>query len=353
MGKLEETIKKIKPIRSELAAPTQKRLDNLTKPQGSLGVLEDLAKQIVCVTGKETPAIKNKLVLVMAGDHGIVKEGVSAYPQEVTPQMVANFLHGGAGINVLARHVGARIKVVDLGVARDLESHPELVGKKIGYGTANMLKGPAMSKAQAMSSLEAGIAVVEEELPAGIDLMGVGEMGIGNTTSSSAIVALVTGEAVAGVTGRGTGLDDEQLKNKIKIIEEVLKINKPDPRDGIDILAKIGGFEIGGMAGAMIAGAANNIPVMIDGFISGAAALIAVKIEPKVKAYLIASHCSVEIGHKAALKWLGLKPLFDLNLRLGEGTGAALGIGLAEASVKILTEMATFDSAGVSKKESE
>lgn len=349
MKKLEATIKKIEPLSSQLSERTQRRLDNLTKPLGSLGRLEELAKLIVCITGQEEPKLKQKAIIVMAGDHGVVAEGVSAYPQEVTSQMVYNFLRGGAGINVLARQVGARVIVVDMGVAAELRSHPELVNKKVAYGTKNMVKGPAMTREEAIRSVEAGIEVVEEELGKGIDIIGTGDMGIGNTTPSSAIVAAVTGEEVAKVTGRGTGIDEEKLKNKIKIIEKVLEVNQPDPEDGIDILAKIGGFEIGGMAGIMIASAANRIPVLIDGFISGAAALIAVKLEPRIKDYLIASHCSVEIGHLIALKWLGLKPLFDFDLRLGEGTGAAIGISIVEASVRILTEMATFGEAGVSE----
>ncbi|OGB88287.1 nicotinate-nucleotide--dimethylbenzimidazole phosphoribosyltransferase [candidate division WOR-1 bacterium RIFCSPLOWO2_02_FULL_46_20] len=349
MKKLEAIMEKIKPIRIELAEPTQKRLDNLTKPRGSLGRLEELAKQIVCITGREEPKIKHKIIITMAGDHGVVEEGVSAYPQEVTPQMVYNFLRGGAGINVLARHVGARVVVVDMGVAGDLDPQPELINKKVAYGTKNMVTGPAMTREQAIQSIEAGIEVVEEELKNGVDIIGTGDMGIGNTTPSSAIVAAITGADVAKVTGRGTGIDDENLKKKIKAIEKALEVNKPKAEDGIDVLAKVGGFEIGGMAGVMLASAANRIPVFIDGFISGAAALVAVKLEPKVKDYLIASHCSVEAGHIITLEWMGLKPLLDFNLRLGEGTGAALGISIAEAGIRILTEMATFGDAGVSE----
>ncbi|KAF0134974.1 MAG: nicotinate-nucleotide--dimethylbenzimidazole phosphoribosyltransferase [Candidatus Saganbacteria bacterium] len=349
MKKLEAAIKKIEPINTRLLEQTQKKLDNLTKPRGSLGRLEELAKQVVCITGMEEPKIKNKVIITMAGDHGVVKEGISAYPQEVTPQMVYNFLRGGAGINVLARHVGARIKVVDIGVAAGLDPNPELINKKIARGTKNMANGPAMTREEAIKSIEAGIEVVEEELKAGIDIIGTGDMGIGNTTPSSAIAAVITGEEVVRVTGRGTGIDDNKFKNKVKVIEAALQVNNPNPKDGIDVLAKVGGFEIGGIAGVIIASAANHIPIMIDGFISGAAALIAVKLEPKIKDYLIASHCSVEIGHRIILEYMGLKPLFDFNLRLGEGTGAALGISIVEAGVKILTEMATFESAGVSE----
>jgi nicotinate-nucleotide--dimethylbenzimidazole phosphoribosyltransferase len=264
--------------------------------------------------------------------------------------MVYNFLNNGAGINVLARHVGARVVVVDMGVACDLKDNPALIVKKVNYGTKNMAKGPAMTRDEAIKSIENGIKVFEEELPGGINIIGTGDMGIGNTTPSSAIVAAITGRSVEEVTGRGTGIDDNALYGKIAAIKEALRINKPDSKDGIDILSKVGGFEIGGLAGVILAAAANRVPVVIDGFISGAAALIAYTLEPKVKDYMIAAHCSVERGHKIALEFLGLKPVLDLNLRLGEGTGAALAMNIVEAGVKILNEMATFQSAGVSEK---
>jgi nicotinate-nucleotide--dimethylbenzimidazole phosphoribosyltransferase len=264
--------------------------------------------------------------------------------------MVYNFIRGGAGINVLAKHAGARVVVVDIGVAEDLKSSPELVIRKMGYGTKNMAKGPAMTKDEAIKSIEAGIAVFEEEFKRGIDIIGTGEMGIGNTTPASAITAVFTGRPVEELTGRGAGVDDKGLKNKIEIIKKAIKVNKPNPQDAIDVLSKVGGFEIGGLAGIILAAASKKVPVVVDGFISGAAALVAYKIEPKVKDYMIAAHCSVEIGHKVILDHIGLKPLLDLDLRLGEGTGAALGISLADAAVKILTQMATFKSANVSEK---
>ena len=350
MNKLQSTIAKIQELDLSLMAKAQTQLDMLTKPQGSLGKLENVAKQVVGITGKTEPGFLNKAIFTFAGDHGVVAAGVSAFPQEVTPQMVLNFLHGGAGINVLARHVGARVIVADLGIASDLTPHPDLIIKKIAYGTNNMQAGPAMTREQAIQAVEAGIEIFETEYQKGLDIVGTGDMGIGNTTPSSAITAVITNNSVATVTGRGTGVDDQGLANKIRVIEQAIKVNEPNSVDGLDVLAKVGGFEIGGLAGVILAAAAHRTPVIIDGFISGAAALIATQIEPKAKAYTIAGHCSVEQGHKLALKHLGLEPLLDLDLRLGEGTGAALAITLVEASLKIMTQMATFASAKVAEK---
>jgi len=348
---LEQTIARIQDLDQKALAAAKVRQGMLTKPPGSLGRLEDLSVQLAGICGKAIPSIKDKVIITMAGDHGVVAEGVSAYPQEVTPQMVLNFLHGGAAINVLARHVGARIVVVDMGVAAEMPSHPQLVSRKISKGTANMTKGPAMTRQQALDAVNAGIKVVHAEIEKGLDIVGTGDMGIGNTTPSAAISAVLTGEAPAQITGRGTGVDDKGLKRKIDAIERALVVNKPDPKDGLDVLAKVGGFEIGGLAGVMLGAAANRKPVMVDGFISTAAAMIVVTIAPSVKPYLIAAHRSKEYGHSLMLEWLNLKPLLDFDLRLGEGTGAALGISLAEASCKILAEMATFAEAGVSDKE--
>jgi nicotinate-nucleotide--dimethylbenzimidazole phosphoribosyltransferase len=348
MEKLQTVLKRITEVDKSLIEKTQKRLDNLTKPLGSLGKLEEMAKLMVAITEKENPSVRNKVVFTMAGDHGVVEEGVSAYPSEVTPQMVYNFLQGGAGINVLSRFVGARVVIVDMGVAKDLESHPELLIKKVNYGTKNMVKEPAMTREEAIKSIEIGIEIVENELKKGIDIMGTGDMGIGNTTPSSAIVAVITKVPVEKVTGRGTGIDDAGLTKKIEVIKKAIKVNKPDPKDAIDVLSKVGGFEIGGLVGVIIAGAANKLPVVIDGFISGAAALIAYTLEPKVRNYLIASHCSVETGHKVIFKHIELQPLLNLDLRLGEGTGAVLGMNIVEAGIRIMTEMATFESADVS-----
>ncbi len=350
MGRIEEIIKRIGPVDKKLMVEAQKRLDNLTKPQDSLGRLEELAKKVVGITGEKNPSFKNKVIFTMAGDHGVVKEGVSAFPQEVTPQMVYNFIRGRAGINVLARHIGARVIVVDMGVASELKMKNEkLKIKKIEYGTKNMAKGPAMTREEAIESIEAGIEVFEEEYKKGIDILGLGDMGIGNTTPSSAVTAVITGRPVEEVTGRGTGINDGIFENKIKVIKRAIKLNRPNPKDPIDVLAKVGGFEIGGLAGSFLAAAAHRIPVVTDGFIVTAGALIAFELEPKVKDYIFASHSSVEVGHRAILERMRLRPLLDLDMRLGEGTGACLGISLIEVGVKILTEMATFESAEVSK----
>ncbi len=350
MQKLNETISKIERIDYSLAEKTQNRLDSLTKPRGSLGRLEKIARQIVEITKNDNPPMRNKVIFTMASDHGVVEEGVSAFPKEVTPQMVYNFIRGGAGINVLAKHVGARVVIVDMGVACDLEQHPDLLIRKINFGTKNMAKGPAMNKDEAVRSIEAGIEVFEEKSAKSIDIIGTGDMGIGNTTPSSAIASVITGEAVEDMTGRGTGINDETFLKKVAVIKQAITLNKPDAQDSLDVLSKVGGFEIGGLAGAILAAASRRVPVVIDGFISGAAALIACGLEPKVKDYMIAAHCSVERGHRIILDYIGLKPLLDFDLRLGEGTGAALAMSIVEASIKILTEMATFRTAGVSEK---
>jgi nicotinate-nucleotide--dimethylbenzimidazole phosphoribosyltransferase len=324
--------------------------DQLTKPPGSLGVLEELSIQLAGIQGKPTPSVTRKLVIVMAGDHGVVRAGVSAYPADVTYQMVLNFLKGGAAINVLARQVNARVVVVDMGVAADIPDTPGLVQRKVAHGTRNFALEPAMTPEQAEQALQAGIEVATQEIHNGIDLIATGDMGIGNTTASTAIAAAITGLPVADLTGRGTGLDDEGLIRKIAIIEGALQRHKPDPFDAFDVLCKVGGFEIAGLAGVIIGSAARRVAVVVDGFISGAAALIAVGLVPQVRPFLIASHRSVEIGHRTVLEKLGLRPLFDLNLRLGEGTGAVLAFSLIEASTRILAEMATFTEAGVSEK---
>ncbi|MBU4473295.1 MAG: nicotinate-nucleotide--dimethylbenzimidazole phosphoribosyltransferase [Candidatus Omnitrophica bacterium] len=354
MQKIKELISKITELDYQLMKIAGDKLDNLTKPQGSLGRLEELARLIVGITRKADPQFKNKVIFTLAADHGVIEEKVSAYPKEVTAQMVYNFLNGGAGINVLARHIGARVVVVDIGVAlktKDLKLKTQnFVDKKINYGTKNMAKGPAMTREEAIKSIETGIELFNDELANGVDIVGTGDMGIGNTTASSAITACITKKPIEEVTGRGTGIDDRGLERKIMVIKKSLEINNPNFTDSLDVLSKVGGFEIGGLAGIILAAAAGKVPVVIDGFISGAAALIAYNLEPKVKDYMIAAHCSVEKGHRIILQYLGLKPILDLDLRLGEGTGAALGISIVEAAIKILTQMASFKQAGVSKE---
>jgi len=343
------TIKMIKPLDEAAMAAARARQDSLTKPAGSLGRLEELSIQLAGIQGKARPVLEKKAVITMAADHGVVDEKVGNWPREVTAQMVQNFLRGGAGINALARQAGARIVFVDMGVASDLKPHPKLIVRKIDYGTKNMCLGPAMTAAQAEQAIAAGIDIINGEAEKGLDIIGTGDMGIGNTTASSALFAALSGKKVVEVTGRGTGLSDEQLEHKINVIERALAVNKPDHNKPLDVLAKVGGFEIGGLAGVILGAAAGRIPVVIDGFISGAAALIAIALAPRAKDYVIAAHCSAEAGHAAMLKYLGLKSLVNLDMRLGEGTGAALGIIIAEAAVRTLNEMATFAEAGVSE----
>lgn len=348
---LNKTIARIKPLDKEAMAKAQARQDDLTKPQGSLGILEDISIRLAGIQGKTIPKIERKTIITMAGDHGVVAEKIGNWPQEVTAQMVLNFLRGGAGINVISRQVGARVIVVDMGVATTLEPDPRLISIKIAAGTQNMAKGPAMTQEQALRAIEAGIELVNAELEKGLDIIGTGDMGIGNTTPSAAIYAVMTGKEVSQVTGRGTGLSDQQLEHKIAVIEKAISVNKPDSKKPLEVLAKIGGFEIAGLSGVMIGAAANSVAVVVDGFISGAAALIATAIAPECKEYIFAGHLSTEPGHKAMMDYLGLEPLINLEMRLGEGTGAALGISIVEAAAKILGEMATFSEAGVSEKE--
>lgn len=350
MTDLQTLLKRINAPDPALGALAQARLDRLTKPQGSLGRLEDLARRLVEITGQDPPVLRRAVIFTLAADHGVVAEGVSAYPQVVTAQMVENFLRGGAAINALARQAGADLVIADFGVATPLASGPGLVVRRIGPGTQNMARGPAMTREQALAAVEAGIRLVEAERCQGVDLIGTGEMGIGNTTAASAIAALLTGEPVEAVTGRGTGIDGEIWKRKVAVIRRAIEINQPDPGDGLDLLAKVGGFEIGGLAGVILAGAARRTPVLLDGFIAGAAALIAQVLKPEATHYLIATHCSAEPGHRAILARLGLEPYLNLGLRLGEGTGAALMVPMIRAALAIYTEMATFKSAGVSER---
>ena len=350
MSLFDDTLKAIYPQDTNFRERAKNRLEQLAMPHWALGDLMDLAIELAGITRSDTPPVNKKAIVTMAGDHGVTQEGVSKFPSEVTPQMVVNFVNGGAGINALARQARADIFVVDMGVNADLTDlvrKGKLIDKKIGPGTNNIAKGQAMSNGLAKRSLEAGIEIANQ-LSKEYDIFGTGDMGIGNTTPSTAIAAVITQKEVSELTGRGTGLDDEQLHHKIKIIEKAITINNPNRKNGIDVLAKVGGFEIGGIAGLILGAAANQKPVIVDGFISTAGALIAYTIEPFVRDYLIFSHRSVEPGHKAMQAHLGCeKPLLDLNFRLGEGTGAALAMNLVEASVSILTEIATFEEAAV------
>ncbi|TLD43649.1 MAG: Nicotinate-nucleotide--dimethylbenzimidazole phosphoribosyltransferase [Candidatus Jettenia ecosi] len=350
MKLLKHTTEHIQEVVIDPYGDIKAKFNALAIPGGSLGRLEELATVYTSIRDSVNCTIKHKTIFTMAGDHGVVEEGVSAFPQQVTREMVKNFLSGGAAINVLARHIGAKVIVVDCGVASHLElTGPHFQIRKIGLGTKNMVKGPAMSREDAIHSLEAGIELLEEELKEGLDIIGVGDMGIANTTPSSAILAVLGKLDVDMATGRGTGLDGDALQRKISVIKKAIQVNQPDPNDPIGVLAKVGGYEIGGIAGLCLGAARRRIPIVLDGFISTAGALIAHAIEPKIKGYLIASHISAEKGHKLMLQLLDKIPLLDLNLRLGEGTGAALGINLIEASVKLLNEMATFQEAGVSE----
>lgn len=349
MSLLKRTLEKIYPQDSDYRERAKERLDQLALPHWALGDLMDLGLELAGMTRSLQPKVARKAIVTMAGDHGVVAEGVSKFPQEVTLQMVYNFVNGGAGINALAKQAGAEVVVVDMGVAADLKHLAEsgkIINKKVGLGTGNIAKGPAMSLAMATRAVESGIDVAND-LGTRIDIFGTGDMGIGNTTPSTAIAAVLTGRPLDELTGRGTGLDDEQLLHKQEVIKTILETNKPDSNNGLDILAKVGGFEIGGIAGLIIGAAAQQKPVVVDGFISSAGALIAIAIEPFVRDYIICAHRSMEPGHRAMHEKMGCKPLLDLNLRLGEGTGAALAMNLVEAAAAILTDVATFEEAAV------
>jgi nicotinate-nucleotide--dimethylbenzimidazole phosphoribosyltransferase len=324
----------------------QRHLDALTKPPGSLGRLEELAVRLALLRGGP-PVLEAPVIFTFAADHGVVAEGVSAYPQSVTAQMVENFLRGGAAVNVLARQAGARVVVADFGVATPLAPTPDLVACRIAAGTLNMAVGPAMTREQAILAIEQGARLAEAAIASGADLLGTGDMGIGNTTAASAITAVITGVPPERATGRGTGVDDLGWRRKVDVVGRAIATNRPDRGDGLDVLARLGGFEIGGLAGVILAGAAHRVPVALDGFIAGAAALVAVSLAPHARHALFASHRSAEPGHGLALRHLDLAPYLDLTLRLGEGTGAALFIHLARAATLIYHEMATFKSAGV------
>lgn len=353
---LQETVEGIEPVSPEWRQKARDYLKNLAIPPGALGDLLSLAEQLAAIKQTLKPSVRKKTVVTMAGDHGVVAEGVSAFPQEVTPQMVANFVAGGAGINVLAEVAGAQVVVVDMGVAADMSElvkAGKILSYKVAGGTRNMAEGPAMTREQAVQSLEAGIEIVGKLARDGVEMLGTGDMGIGNTTPSSAILAAFSGLSVQEVTGRGTGVTDEALQNKVKVIQKALADNKPDTGDPVDVLAKVGGFEIGGIAGVILGAAYYKVPVVVDGFISSAGALLAKKLAPASVDYMIAAHQSMEYGHRYMLEELGLKPILNLNLRLGEGTGAALAMNIVESAAQVIGKMLTFEGAGVSRHDSE
>ncbi|MFE4570248.1 nicotinate-nucleotide--dimethylbenzimidazole phosphoribosyltransferase [Paenibacillus chitinolyticus] len=348
MNELQDVIGAIRPLRQEAKDAASVHLDNLTKPPGSLGKLEDMARQLAGITGEVMPDMSRKAIVVMAADHGVCEEGVSAFPQEVTRQMVMNFLQGGAAVNVLARHAGAEVVCVDIGVNADLE-HPDLLSRKVRKGTANMAREAAMTREEALQAIRAGIEVADGLAGRGVQVLATGEMGIGNTTASSALLSVLGGIAVEDAVGRGTGIDDARWLHKQEVVRRAIEVNKPDADDVLDVLAKVGGLEIAGLTGVILGAAKNACPVVIDGFISSAAALVASRLAPESQPYMIASHQSHEQGHGRMLEAVGLGPMLHMDMRLGEGTGAALCFTLMDAAGKIMREMASFESAGVSR----
>ncbi|HIJ77716.1 MAG TPA: nicotinate-nucleotide--dimethylbenzimidazole phosphoribosyltransferase [Deltaproteobacteria bacterium] len=350
VAELQKFCGEIIPLDQAVLARAQARLDNLTKPRGSLGKLEMLAAKTCAMRGTLAAKVDKKVILTFAGDHGVVAEGISAFPQEVTPQMVYNFLAGGAGVNVLARHVGAEVRVIDVGVAVPLAVEG-LLARKVRLGTENMTKGPAMTEADALAAIKVGIEVAQQAIADGAEILGTGDMGIGNTTPSAALFAALLPAAPAEITGRGTGIDDETLARKIAVVAKALAVNSDKLATPLGALAAVGGLEIGGICGAILAAAHQRTPIVVDGFISSAAALVAIKLAPNVLDYCFFSHMSAEQGHRLFFEKMGLAPLLHLDLRLGEGTGAALSMGLVDAGLKIMNEMATFGEAGVSEAE--
>jgi nicotinate-nucleotide--dimethylbenzimidazole phosphoribosyltransferase len=353
---LREIIDGIKPVDQKWIKKAQERTAQLVMPTRALGRLHEISERLCGIQETLAPVIDKKAILVMAGDHGVVTEGVSAYPQEVTPAMVQTFLAGGAGINAISSQVSADVWVVDIGIIPELDTAglkgaDRLIVEKVGNGTANFTKGPAMPRQAAEKALQIGFVQASRLIENGADLVGSGDMGIGNTTPSAAIGAVISKAPLDDVVGRGTGVDDDGLVRKRKIVQQGIEVNAPDPEDGLDVLAKVGGFEIGGIAGAILACGYHRRALVVDGFISTAAALIAHTLCPTIKDYLFAGHCSAEAGHRIMLNHLGLEPILDLGMRLGEGTGAALAMGVIEGAVRMFKEVLTFEEAGVAKKD--
>ncbi|OAT83593.1 nicotinate-nucleotide--dimethylbenzimidazole phosphoribosyltransferase [Desulfotomaculum copahuensis] len=345
---LERTTAQIGALYAEPMAEAQQRLDSLIKPPGSLGQLEEIAVRLAGITGNPRPRLGEKAIIICAGDHGVVAEGVSVAPQEITCQQIPAFLQGVAGIGVLGRLAGARLVVVDVGVAVPVD-HPGVLNRKVRAGTSNIAVGPAMSREEAVRSLEVGIETARAEIERGVTLLGLGDMGIGNTTPSSAILAALGGYTPEEATGRGTLVNDQVLQRKVEVVKQALAVNRPDPSDALDVLAKVGGLEIGALAGVILGAAAGRVPVLIDGFITTAAAMLAVSLQPRCREFMLASHLSGERGHRTMLEHLGLAPMINLDMRLGEGTGAALAMHLVEAAVRVLNEMASFSEMGLSE----
>ena len=349
MSLLSQTIEAIRPISQRAVDEADARQAQLTKPPGSMGQLEDLGAQLAGMARTCPPPVPQRpAIAVFAADHGVHAQGVSPWPQEVTAQMVANLAAGGAVVNALARQVGAGVTVVDVGVAADLPDAPNLLRHKVSYGTADLSVGPAMTRSQAVAALEAGITVASSLVDDGADLLVTGDMGIANTTASAALIAALTRSEPADVTGRGTGIDDETLELKTAVVERALtRLDRSEP---ISVLSEVGGLEHAALAGYLLAGAARRVPVVLDGVIAVSAALVASALSPTAADYWVAGHVSVEPGARAALDHLGITPLLDLGLRLGEGSGAVLAVPLVQSAARLLTEVATFDSAGVTGK---
>jgi nicotinate-nucleotide--dimethylbenzimidazole phosphoribosyltransferase len=348
---LERTLHRIQPLDPTAADRVHSRLDNLTKPRGSLGRLEELALRCALITGQERPQVAHKVLFVFCADHGVCAEGVSAYPREVTAQMVYNFLRGGAAITVLARQLGIGVRVVDLGVDHDFDPGlADLIQRKISHGTANLAHGPAMTREATVQAVETGITLAEDAIRNGAQLLGVGEMGIGNSTAAAALLAALSGIAPEELTGFGTGISETIRTRKLETIHRALRCNRPDPADPLAVLAAVGGYEIAGITGVCLASTAGRVPVVIDGFIATAGAWVACALDPAVKDSCIFAHLSAELGHRRVLDVLQVKPLLDLGMRLGEGTGAALGMSLVESAVRLLNEMATFAEARVAER---
>jgi nicotinate-nucleotide--dimethylbenzimidazole phosphoribosyltransferase len=341
------------PLDRDAMAEAQRRLDRLTKPPGSLGRLEELMVQLAGITGRADAPVDRRAIVLAAADHGVARRGVSAYPVEVTAQMVANFVAGGAAINALAAAVGARLLVIDVGVAGPIPavevgpSGGELIGARLRAGTRDMTVEPAMTRAEALEAIAVGRRVAAGVMAVGVDLIGIGEMGIGNTTAASALAAVFTGAPAESVTGRGTGVDDDGRRRKVEAIERALELHEPDRADPIDVLARVGGLEIAALVGVIIESVIGRVPVVLDGFITATAALVATAVGPVVADRLIAGHRSSEPGHAIVLDHLGLRPILELDLRLGEGSGAALAMGVLAAAAAVRDGMATFDTAGV------